>query len=302
MDLGVQILRILCAAVEEKSFSGAARRLKITQPTVSQQIARLESEIDGKIFERTGRMIHLTTIGEKLYRTAKDIVLKADTLASDLKEHRHGGPVGLVKYAMPESCQWTPAYRNIMSLLGQHTNIQVDIRICPNARIHELLRKSEIDFAFVTGEVGDFAEVVEKFADEHYSLVAKSAEHFSSLLENRFSEFRLISFPGNESFFITWADAFGLLTRLRDALSCPQVKIGNMIGAIHAAMEGAGALVVPTHCVVHEIARKELVVYRPESGSTAVQPIFLIKRPQEVLPQRCQLILDLLIRAKKRNF
>ncbi|MBK9324385.1 MAG: LysR family transcriptional regulator [Bdellovibrionaceae bacterium] len=35
MDLSIQTLRIFCKVVEESSFSGAARVLGITQPTVS---------------------------------------------------------------------------------------------------------------------------------------------------------------------------------------------------------------------------------------------------------------------------
>lgn len=298
MDLGVQILRILCATVEEKSFSGAARKLKITQPTVSQQIARLESEIDGKIFERAGKSIHLTAIGEKLYRTAKEIVLKADLLTSDLKEQK-SSPQGLVRYAMPESCQWTPHYRKIMSLISEYPDIQVEIVICPNKQIQDLLIKSEIDFAFVTGDIDDPKTILEKFADEHYSLVASSDKFFKAIDEKKFNDFRLVSFPGNESFLITWADAYHLLSELRHAISSPDIKIGNMIGAIHAAVEGAGALVVPTHCVVNEIASGALVAYKPDLGTKATQPIYVVKRPQEILPKRCQVVIDLLIKAKK---
>jgi DNA-binding transcriptional LysR family regulator len=298
MDLGVQILRILCATVEEKSFSGAARKLKITQPTVSQQIARLESEIDGKIFERTSKSIHLTAIGEKLYRTAKEIVQKADQLSDDLREQK-SAPQGLVRYAMPESCQWTPHYRKIMNLISEYPDIQIEIVIATNKQIQEMLMKSEIDFAFVTGDINDPETIFEKFADEHYSLVASTDLLFKPLDEKNFSEFRLVSFPGNESFLITWADTFNLLSELRHAISSPDIKVGNMIGAIHASVEGAGALVVPTHCVSNEITSGKLVVYRSAFGNQATQPIYVIKRPHEVLPRRCQIILDLLIKSKK---
>lgn len=298
MDLGVQILRILCATVEEKSFSGAARKLKITQPTVSQQIARLESEIDGKIFERSGKSIHLTVIGEKLYRTAKEIVIKADLLTSDLMNQKDS-PQGLVRYAMPESCQWTPHYRKIMSLISTYPDIQIEIVICPNKQIQELLVKSEIDFAFVTGDIEDPKTIIEKFADEHYSLVAKSSDEFKPLSLKSYRDFRLVSFPGNESFLITWADTFNLLVDHRNKISNPSVKIGNMAGAIHAAVEGAGALVVPTHCVSSEISSGKLVAYKPELGAKATQPIYVIKRSNELLSRRCQIVLELLIKAKR---
>lgn len=298
MDLGVQILRILCATVEEKSFSGAARKLKITQPTVSQQIARLESEIDGRIFERSGKSIHLTVIGEKLYRTAKEIVEKADLLKNDLIEQKNN-PRGIVRYAMPESCQWTPHYRKIMSQTPLYPDIQVDIIIATNKEIQDMLTRAEIDFAFVTGHINNPDTVVEKFADEHYSLVAKTKNLFKPIEDKKWTQLRLVGFPGNESFMITWADAHGWLSAMHSVISAPHVKIGNMAGAIHAAIEGAGALIVPTHCVQSEIAKGDLWAYNSPHSERATQPIYLIKRPQEALPRRCQIMMDLLIKSKK---
>ena len=55
--------RSLLAVAEEGSLSAAAIALKVTQPTISRQLAALETELNVTLFERTGRSVVLTEAG-----------------------------------------------------------------------------------------------------------------------------------------------------------------------------------------------------------------------------------------------
>ncbi len=298
MDLSLQMLRIFCKVVEEKSFSGAARILKITQPTVSQQIARMESEVGSKLFERVGHVIHLTPTGSDVYRTACEVLEKTSGLADRLKDQRTI-PSGLVRYAMPESCQWTPHYRKIMSQIREFPGIRFEISILPNDQIVEQLMKAEIDFGFIAGEKLSPDLRFEKFSDEHYSLVARDRKLFQPLKEKNFQDLRLISYPGWEDFFITWAKAHHLWKDLKKHISSPTVSVGTLSGAIHAAQEGAGVAVIPTHCVENELSGQKLFAFEEAKGRTSIQPIYLAKRLRETLPKRVELVMEMLKVAKK---
>jgi len=61
-------LRILLAVAEEKSFSGAAQRLSLTQSAVSQQMAALERETGVPLLTRTPQGVSLTEAGRLLTR------------------------------------------------------------------------------------------------------------------------------------------------------------------------------------------------------------------------------------------
>lgn len=69
--MDVRQLRCLVAIVDEGSFSGAGRRLGMTQPAVSVQIRRLEGELGEPVFLRDGRRISLTATGEALLPHAR---------------------------------------------------------------------------------------------------------------------------------------------------------------------------------------------------------------------------------------
>lgn len=59
-------LRALQATVTQGSFSAAARALGLTQPTLSRQIHALEQQIGATLFERRGRRLSLTQVGQEL--------------------------------------------------------------------------------------------------------------------------------------------------------------------------------------------------------------------------------------------
>ena len=70
----LRILRYFLAVAEEGSFSRAAKRLHVSQPALSQQLAAYENEIGSRLFERTSRHLELTAKGRLLLARARDIV------------------------------------------------------------------------------------------------------------------------------------------------------------------------------------------------------------------------------------
>ena len=65
--------RLYITIVEQGSFSKAAEKLGITQPTVSKQIDRLEEKLGSKLFKRSTRKLILTAAGERYYERAREI-------------------------------------------------------------------------------------------------------------------------------------------------------------------------------------------------------------------------------------
>ena len=72
MDLGQ--LRYFSKIVEHRSFTRAAKDCSVSQPALSQQIAKLEKELGQPLFERQGRTIRLTPAGQVLQTHAETIL------------------------------------------------------------------------------------------------------------------------------------------------------------------------------------------------------------------------------------
>jgi DNA-binding transcriptional LysR family regulator len=66
MDVPITVLSSFCVLAEELHFGNAARRLRISSPSLSQQLSRLEAQIGTRLFERSPRRVELTAAGREL--------------------------------------------------------------------------------------------------------------------------------------------------------------------------------------------------------------------------------------------
>ncbi|MFC4033366.1 LysR family transcriptional regulator [Streptomyces polygonati] len=74
-DIEVKLLRTLVAVVDEGGFARAAHALHVTQPTISQQIQRLESIVQALLFQRAHRPLSLTPAGREMVAHARRVIL-----------------------------------------------------------------------------------------------------------------------------------------------------------------------------------------------------------------------------------
>lgn len=84
-------LRYAVKISETHSFSQAAKELFITQPSLSQQIIKLEKELGVRLFERNGNTVILTKAGENFIKDAKQAILSFEQIKSDMECFRYAG-------------------------------------------------------------------------------------------------------------------------------------------------------------------------------------------------------------------
>ena len=90
-------LRYACAVAETGSFSCAAERCQITQPSLSQQVLKLEEELGAKLFDRLGRGIRLTESRRAFLPDARTILHQVDVARASVASNNAsvGGSVTL---------------------------------------------------------------------------------------------------------------------------------------------------------------------------------------------------------------
>ena len=102
----LKALKYFKAIVEEGSFTAAAEALHLTQPTLSRQIAQLESELGNDLIIRSGRNTELTENGRLLYSYACQIVGLSDKAIEEV-----GLPASTIAGCVHIGAGETPAFQ-----------------------------------------------------------------------------------------------------------------------------------------------------------------------------------------------
>ncbi|HTC93007.1 MAG TPA: hydrogen peroxide-inducible genes activator [Terriglobales bacterium] len=79
-------IRYVCAVVETGSFTAAAAREHVAQPSLSQQVIKLEDELGTELFHRFRHKIRLTEFGKAFFPKAQDILRAVSSAKSAVYE------------------------------------------------------------------------------------------------------------------------------------------------------------------------------------------------------------------------
>ena len=78
--MNLKDLIYLIAVAETRHFGRAAQRCFVSQPTLSGQIKKLETELGVSVFERTNKSVEITPVGEAILAHARRILEQADAI------------------------------------------------------------------------------------------------------------------------------------------------------------------------------------------------------------------------------
>jgi LysR family hydrogen peroxide-inducible transcriptional activator len=98
-------LRYVCAIADTGNFSRAAERCQVAQPSLSQQVLKLEEELGTKLFDRLGRSIRLTEAGRAFIPRARTILEQMEAARSSAADQntdfRGSVAVGVIPTVAP---------------------------------------------------------------------------------------------------------------------------------------------------------------------------------------------------------
>ena len=168
-------LRYFLAVARARNFSRAAERCHVAQPSLSQQIMKLEHELDERLFERTKRDVTLTPAGE-VFRGHAERVLEEVELARDKVREVRGLVRGRVALgALPTVAPYFLPAR-LRAFATAFPGIEVTVHEDTTAQLAAAVLAKEIDVALVSLPVVRAGLVTQEFFDEPL-LVALPARH-----------------------------------------------------------------------------------------------------------------------------
>ena len=146
-------LRYFIAVAEHLSFTRAAEALETAQPSLSQQIRALESELEVPLFERNRRHVALTEEGRLLLPDARAIVQLTDSL-STLRD-RSAAPRGPLRIASITASTIGVLPRVLGSYRRKYPGVAVSVETWGVKEAARALLERRVDVAFTRGPAQD---------------------------------------------------------------------------------------------------------------------------------------------------
>jgi DNA-binding transcriptional LysR family regulator len=191
-------LQALVALAQDRSFSKAARRLRVTQPAVTQHVANLAREVGVQLVDVVNRRALLTDAGAYLAQRARTIVDAIATLDADMAEFKQaksgvlrvGATLTIGTYLIPEL---------LASFWRKHPQIRADVRIANTNNIAQLLRAHELGLALVEGIIADEAIVTVPFSEDELVLITGRSGPLSGRRNVRAADLEPVPFISREA-------------------------------------------------------------------------------------------------------
>lgn len=161
------------------SFSKAAEELRISQPTVSMQVKKFESQLDMTLFDRFGRNIYLSREGKFMFAYAKKIFDIVEELQEEIAI-RKGQLIGNIHVGASN----TPGVHLIPYLLGifkqEYPEINAHLHIGNTSEMLNSIITNQVDFAVIGGDY-DYKKTfkVKKILEDSIIIIASPQNSLS---------------------------------------------------------------------------------------------------------------------------
>ena len=175
MDLHLRDLRFFETVAELGHLGRAAKEVGRSQPALTKCVQRLEQVIGSPLFERAGRGIRLTPVGEVLLARCRLLRAASDEVVREVRDFAQGaaghvtlgsGPIA-AEHLVPELCR---------AVLADTPLVKVDVVVGPSWDLRSQLRQGKLDL-LVGLAVDSDPELVSAPLVEDVVVVAADAGH-----------------------------------------------------------------------------------------------------------------------------
>lgn len=143
--------QMILTIVREGSFTAAAKALSITQPTLSQTVRQIEAQLGEPIFLRGHASVRLTPAGE-LYVDAARRIIQAETQLTEAISRLHSRTEGTLRIGLMFHRSQELLPQVLPDFFAAYPGVRVEICEAESAQLEQMLLRSELDIALISGE------------------------------------------------------------------------------------------------------------------------------------------------------
>lgn len=255
-------LRYFAAVARTGNFSRAARECHVAQPSLSQQISKLEDEVGERLFERTQRKVLLTVAGSLLLPHAVSILEATERGRQEIREMggqvrgkiRLGAIPTIAPYFLPDI---------IYSFRKKHPGVELILQEEMTEQLLRGLEEKELDLAVVSDALPSARVQIQQLFSEELLLclppfhpLAQRTKVYARDLQNE--KFILMQ---DGHCLGAQAQQFCNRKGFQPEISCRSAQIGTVLAMVQT---GLGVSLIPEMALPS--ASKDGIVFRSLDG------------------------------------
>jgi DNA-binding transcriptional LysR family regulator len=250
-------LRTFKTVADLTSFSLAAQRLKLSQPSVSYQVKELEEALGLPLLDRLGKRVQLTEAGHLLYGYARRMLDTLDEATVAVEEMR-----GIQRGSLRVGASTTVGIYLLPAALGAfkklHPGLVISLEIGTRARVQEMVLNNELDLAVIGPASKDPELTIVPFLSDELVVVAPAGHALAGKKGLSLKDLQDEPFIMREA---TSGSRWSLEKEARKAGAklVAAMELGSNGAIKHAVESGLGLAVISRYACALELASGRLV-------------------------------------------
>lgn len=254
----IRHLKLFIEVAETGKMSKAAAKFYISQPTVSQSIADLESHYGVRLFERLNQRLYITEAGRQLLVMAKKIVVAFDEMEKAMME---SAQKPILWFGATVTVGTSLAGRIADRFQREYPQSQLRVFVDNTATIEQKLLAGELDAALVEGEIKSRDLLVTPAMDDYLCLACSCQHLFAERGEISVQELA-------KEMFILREEGSGTRERFVQFMQREGVPLNiawvssNSEAIKNAVMQNLGLSVISLRLIEREVQEKKISVVK----------------------------------------
>lgn len=176
----LQQLEYILAVNQFRHFAKAAEYCRVTQPTLSAMIQKLEEELDTRIFDRSQQPVCPTPVGIHIIEQAQNILVQANCIKNIIEEEKHS-LTGTFKLGILPTVAPYLLPRFFPQLMKKYPDLDIRVVEMKTNDIKKALQTGEIDAGIVASLAGmEELQQTPLFYEQFFAYVSREDALFNN--------------------------------------------------------------------------------------------------------------------------
>ena len=274
MRLDLALLEVFCTVYEEGSFSRAALKLRLSQPTISGHVKNLEEAVGARLLDRLPRNAAPTEAGKILYRRGRSILNEKDAAIKEL-----GKFLNCVEGSLTVCASTIPGEYLLPQLIAEfhskHPGVSVELQISDSKDVCNKVLAGTAELGFVGARFDAIGLEFRQFASDTLGLIVPNNDEWRRVTAITLDDLAKKPFLSREGGSGTRAAFERAVGRELEGFN-----IIGQFGSTNAVKEGLkaglGISVLSLLAVAPELSRGELKVIKIKGSGAISREFFMV--------------------------